>query len=70
MDTTFRVIVKGLTWQAMGILTMTLLSYPHTETLLDAFFIASSAAASGFIFFFIHENIWNKVRWGRMGQSK
>jgi len=70
MDTTFRMIVKGLTWQGLGILTMTLLSYPHTGSFLSSFSIATSAAASGFVFFFIHEKIWNKVRWGRIVQPK
>jgi len=62
--------MKGVTWQALGILTMTLLSYPHTDSLMSALSIASSAAVSGFIFFFIHEKLWNLVCWGRKGASK
>jgi len=69
MDSTFRICVKGLSWQALGILSMTIVSYPHTGSLVSAFSIASSAALSSFVFFFAHEKLWNKVRWGRMTSS-
>ena len=66
MDSTFRIMVKGVSWQALGILSMTLLSYLHTGSFVSALSIASSAAVSSFVFFFAHEKIWNRVRWGRL----
>lgn len=65
MDTMVRTVVKAITWQSLGILTMTALSYPHTGSLAGALSIATSASASGFVFFLLHEKIWNRVRWGR-----
>ena len=65
METTRRTVVKAATWQALGLATMAALSYPHTESLLGALSLAASASASGFVFFFVHERIWNAVRWGR-----
>ncbi|WP_346899549.1 DUF2061 domain-containing protein [uncultured Roseibium sp.] len=65
METMVRTLVKAATWQGLGILTMTALSYPQTGSLTGALSIAVSASASGFVFYLIHEKIWNRVRWGR-----
>lgn len=65
MDTRSRTLLKALTWQLLGIVTMTALSYPHTNSVWQALTIAASASASGFAFFVVHESIWNRVRWGR-----
>ncbi|MBD1547624.1 DUF2061 domain-containing protein [Labrenzia aggregata] len=65
METMVRTVVKAATWQGLGILTMTALSYPQTGSLTGALSIAISASASGFVFYLVHEKIWNAVRWGR-----
>lgn len=65
MDSAVRTIVKAVTWQALGIFTMTALSYVHTASLIASLSIATSASASGFLFFLVHERIWNAIRWGR-----
>ncbi|WP_346910474.1 DUF2061 domain-containing protein [uncultured Roseibium sp.] len=65
METMGRTVVKAATWQGLGILTMTALSYPQTGSLTGALSIAVSASASGFVFYLVHEKIWNAVRWGR-----
>lgn len=65
MDTTRRTILKAITWQTMGVISMAALSYPHTGSLTSALSLAVSASASGFVFFLAHEKIWNAVRWGR-----
>lgn len=65
MDTTARTIAKAVSWQLLGIVTMAALSYPHTGSLIAALSLAASASASGFVFFLVHERLWNAVRWGR-----
>jgi len=67
MDKTYRMIIKAVTWQALGIFTMTALSYVHTGSLAGSLSIAFNSSASGFVFFRLHENIWGTVRWGRAG---
>ncbi|WP_417671904.1 DUF2061 domain-containing protein [Roseibium sp.] len=67
METARRTLVKSITWQLMGIVTMTLLSYPHTRSLVEAMSLAASASLTGFFCFFLHERIWSRVRWGRQG---
>lgn len=68
VETTGRTLAKAITWQTMGIISMTALSYPHTGSFLEALSIAISASATGFVFFFIHEKVWNHVPWGRRKQ--
>ncbi|MGF0537338.1 DUF2061 domain-containing protein [Agrobacterium sp. ES01] len=65
METTARTIIKALTWQLLGIATMTALTYGQTGSLITALTLALSASATGFIFYFLHEKVWNAVRWGR-----
>lgn len=65
METMVRTVVKAATWQGLGILTMTALSYPQAGSLSGALSIAVSASASGFVFYLVHEKVWNAVRWGR-----
>ncbi|MBP1853163.1 DUF2061 domain-containing protein [Rhizobium halophytocola] len=65
MESTGRTILKAITWQTLGITIMTALGYLQTGSLTGALWIAVSASASGFLLFFVHEKIWNAVRWGR-----
>lgn len=65
METSRRTLMKAITWQALGIVTTAALGYPHTGSLWGALSLAVSASASGFVFFLLHEKIWNAVRWGR-----
>ncbi len=66
MESTRRTIMKAVTWQTMGIIIMVALSYQQTGSLTSALSIAIGASASGFVFFFLHEKLWNAVRWGRV----
>lgn len=65
MESTRRTLLKAITWQALGIVTVSALSYPHTHSLLAALSLAASASVSGFFFFLLHERLWNAVTWGR-----
>ena len=70
MDTTTRTIAKAVSWQLLGVFTMVALSYPHTGSVIASLSLAVSASASGFVFFLVHERLWNIVRWGRKPISK
>ena len=69
METTRRTLLKTLTWQTMGIVTMTLLSLPHTGSFLQALTLALTASATGFVCFFLHELVWNRIGWGRRTET-
>jgi len=69
MESTRRILIKSVTWQILGVITMTALSYVQTGAIFSAFMLAISASSSGFVFFFIHEKIWSRISWGRKGRS-
>ena len=56
--------MKCVTWQALGVVTMTALSYPHTDSLAAAITLAVSSCSLGFVTFFLHERLWSRIRWG------
>jgi uncharacterized membrane protein len=66
MESPTRSIVKAVTWQLLGLLTMTLLAWFATGSLSAAGGLAISAAAVGFVCFVLHERIWARIPWGRM----
>ena len=65
MDTTKRTLAKSISWQTLGIITMTALGYGQIGSVLAALSLAASASLMGFITFFIHEKIWSRIRWGQ-----
>ena len=65
MDQRRRSIAKALTWQALGLLVMTLLGFVATGSLRTAGGLALSAAAISTVTYILHERIWDHIRWGR-----
>ncbi len=65
MDTTIRLITKAITWQIMGLCTMTLIGYLYTGSFSAGGSLAVVAALTGFVGFLIHETVWSKIGWGR-----
>ncbi|MEO1744981.1 MAG: DUF2061 domain-containing protein [Pseudomonadota bacterium] len=67
METPRRTLAKTLSWQLIGMLTMTALGYWQTGSLTVGASLALSASAMGVVMFFIHERAWARVRWGFHG---
>lgn len=67
METATRSVVKAITWQVLGLFTMTLLAWLATGDLVASGGLALSAALTGLVCFFLHERIWARIRWGRIG---
>ncbi|MAZ83834.1 MAG: hypothetical protein CML31_04640 [Rhizobiales bacterium] len=65
MESKTRTCVKALSWQALGLLTTSMFAWLYTGSIGNALSLALTTAASGMIFFVIHERIWDLVRWGR-----
>ncbi|GAA0778284.1 DUF2061 domain-containing protein [Roseibium denhamense] len=66
MDTAKRTLLKSITWQTLGVVTMTAIAFPHTGSLLAALTVATSSCALGFVTFFLHERLWSRVAWGTL----
>lgn len=69
MDSQKRTLLKALTWQALGLVSMTLVGLAHTGSLTAGVSLAASSMVVGFVFFLIHERVWNAIRWGRRNES-
>ena len=65
MDSKSRLIVKALTWQFSGLLTMTVVGYLISGSFNVGSSIAFSGAIAGFFAYFIHEILWGKIKWGK-----
>ena len=65
METTRRIAVKALSWQAAGLASMSVLGYLLTGSWEIAGSFALSASALGLVSYMVHEKIWSGVAWGR-----
>lgn len=69
METGLRTLAKAITWQVSGLVVMVALAYGATGSLSIAGGLALASSAAGFVTYFLHERIWQRVRWGRIGLS-
>ncbi|PWV98340.1 putative membrane protein DUF2061 [Hoeflea marina] len=67
METRTRTIAKATSWQLSGLVSMSGLAWLQSGSIAGAFSFALSAAAIGFVCFFLHERIWARIAWGRPG---
>jgi len=65
MDTTTRLIIKSVTWQIAGLVTMMLIGFLFTNSIAASSGIAITGAVAGFLSYFLHEIAWSKIGWGR-----
>jgi uncharacterized membrane protein len=66
METGKRTFLKAVTWQTLGLLTMTALGFLATGSLTIAGSLALAGAATGVVSYILHERIWNRIAWGRI----
>jgi uncharacterized membrane protein len=64
VDTQKRTVVKAVSWQVMGLVSMTLIAYLFTGSVEGSLGVALSSCATGFVCYFLHERAWAKVAWG------
>nr|WP_210200590.1 DUF2061 domain-containing protein [Cohaesibacter celericrescens] len=57
--------MKSITWQVMGLLSMTIVGYLFTRSISASGGIALSGAVIGFVCYFLHEKLWSHIGWGR-----
>lgn len=65
MEKTYRSITKAFSWRITGTLDTIIVSYIITGKVSYALSIGGIEVVSKFILYFIHERIWNKIKWGR-----
>jgi uncharacterized membrane protein len=64
-DTTWRSIIKTISWRITGSSATFLIAYLISGNMSIAGTIAVIQLTANTILYYIHERIWNKIRWGR-----
>ncbi|SNS58133.1 DUF2061 domain-containing protein [Tropicimonas sediminicola] len=64
-ETALRSIVKATTWQILGLVVMTLITWAITGSVATGGAIALAGAACGMLTYVLHERVWARIRWGR-----
>lgn len=65
METGTRSLVKTIVWRVIATLTTWAVVYMFTGTIAGSLKITLVAAALSMLAYYIHERIWNAVKWGR-----
>jgi uncharacterized membrane protein len=65
MDAPLRSIVKTISWRITGSSATFAIAYILTGNLAVAGVIGITQMISNTILYYVHERIWNKIRWGR-----
>ena len=60
-----RSIAKSLSWRAIGTLDTIFISWIITGTLTLAFSIGLVELGTKMVLYFLHERMWNSIKWGR-----
>jgi uncharacterized membrane protein len=69
MDTAKRSLVKTVSWRITGSGATFGISYMISGNIVVAGSIAIIQLVSNTILYFIHERVWNRVKWGQVNQS-
>ncbi|MCV6545994.1 MAG: DUF2061 domain-containing protein [Cohaesibacter sp.] len=70
MDTALRLLAKSITWQVLGLVSMTLVGYLFTGSFTAGGGIALVGSGVGFCCYFLHETLWSKISWGRFSDDQ
>lgn len=65
MDRPIRTLAKAATWQIMGFLVMSVITFAVTGSITEGGMVALGGALAGSLTFVVHERVWARVRWGR-----
>jgi uncharacterized membrane protein len=65
MDAPRRSLVKTISWRITGSSATFAIAYIMTGSLAVAGVIGITQMISNTILYYIHERVWNKIRWGQ-----
>ena len=66
MESPTRTIAKAVSWQLLGLLSMTLIGYLFTGSVAAAGSLAVVTTIIGAVCYVLHERVWNRIAWGRI----
>ena len=68
MSTKSRLLIKASTWQFAGLVSMTAIGFLFTGSVTAGGGIALVGSVTGFVSYFIHEMLWDKITWGQQSR--
>ncbi|MFH1519470.1 MAG: DUF2061 domain-containing protein [Candidatus Omnitrophota bacterium] len=66
MEQPKRSAIKALTWRIIGLLVTVIVVYIYSRDIKEALIIGVSANFVKIFLYYIHERIWNRVKFGRV----
>lgn len=66
MESPSRTIAKAVSWQLLGLLSMTLIGCAFTGSVAAAGSLAIITTIIGAVCYVFHERAWNRIAWGRI----
>ncbi|NWF86545.1 DUF2061 domain-containing protein [Candidatus Bathyarchaeota archaeon] len=67
MDSKIRSIIKSLTRRAFALLITVIISFAILDNWETSLLIGVASNLLKTIFYYVHEKVWNRIRWGRIG---
>jgi len=69
-ETHLRSFLKGITWRIIATLTTMILVFIFTGNFVLTLSVGSLEIISKLIFYYLHERVWNRIKWGRYRNKK
>ena len=69
MESRKRSMVKALTWRLWAIIVLGSISYLMTNDVTESVKITVTFNVIQVFLYFVHERIWNKIKWGKANSS-
>ena len=66
MDHPKRSLAKAMTWRIVAFLVTIIAIYIYTKDIKESLVVGISANVIKIFLYYIHERIWNRVRFGRI----
>jgi adenylylsulfate kinase len=70
METRTRSLAKAISWRIFATLTTALLVFAFTGNLVISESVALTELASKIVIYYVHERVWNLLRFGRAQKPK
>ena len=65
IDTPKRSLVKSLVWRSIGIIILGLISWYYTRDIQKATIVTILFHVIRFVLYYLHERVWERIRWGQ-----
>jgi len=65
MEKRIRSFIKSITWRVLAVINGFLIAYVFLNDFSKSLIIAVVGNITGFVLYYIHERIWNIIKWGK-----